>query len=256
MELIAAALLGAVQGLTEFLPISSTGHLIIFERFFGLSDEIFGLSFDVALHMGTLLALLFYFRKNLKEILFSANERKLRLMLIAGTIPAVLAGLFFEKAIESVFRTPLVVGISLIVVGAIMALAEKTGHANTHTGVTFSKAFLIGLAQASALIPGVSRSGSTLSMGMFLGLSRESAARFAFLLAIPIMAGAGGKRLLESIPTLKSSMALPMVMGGLSSFVVGYIVIALLLDYVRNHSLYPFIVYRLFLGALLLLSIR
>jgi len=181
MNYLLALLAGAVQGLTEFLPISSTGHLIIFEKIFNISQEEFGLAFDASLHLGTLLAVLIFFWKDYLKIISLKNRFVAKL--IIGTIPAVFFGLIFEKQIDSTLRQIWIIALALIFFSAIFILAEKFGkQTKSKDNVSIIDALIIGLFQSIALIPGVSRSGSTISGGLFLGLKREEAARFAFLL--------------------------------------------------------------------------
>jgi undecaprenyl-diphosphatase len=253
MNYLLAILAGLVQGLTEFLPISSTGHLIIFEKLFNIRQDTFGLTFDASLHLGTLLAVLIYFFRDYLKVFDLKNN--LWLKLIVGTIPAVIAGLFFEKAIESEFRSFMVIGLSLILFSFIMILAEIAGSKNKDgCKISGKKSLLIGFAQALALIPGISRSGSTISAGLFLGLTRQESARFAFMLSGPIIAGAGSKKLLEALTSQKLASADInfFVVGIVSSFVFGYLTIKYFLKYLSAKNLYPFIVYRIVIGILLI----
>lgn len=203
-----AAFLGVMQGLGEFLPISSTGHLIIFEKLFGLATNQFGLSFDAFLHLGTLLALLWFFKSDLWGLtkgLFNElkghkleNNFKLTSLLIIGTTPAAILGFLLESKIETAFRSPFLVALSLIGFSLIILLAEKMARQlKTSLELKNSQAFLIGLFQSLALIPGISRSGATIVSGLLVNLKEQEAARFSFLLSIPIVAGAGFKKLLE-----------------------------------------------------------
>ncbi len=249
MDYLLAILLGALQGITEFLPISSTGHLVIAETWFGVSSKRYGLTFDVALHMGTLLALIWYFRQDLLAIF---KQKQMALLVIIGTVPAVLIGVLFEAQVESSLRTTTIVGWALIAVALIMILAERLGK-GTATHPSWVQTVVIGIAQAAALIPGVSRSGSTISAGILLGLSRETSARFSFLLAVPIVAGAGAKRLIFNPISIDPGMLVPTALGALAAIFVGYATIAWLLAFLRTRSLYPFVVYRVALGILLLL---
>ena len=253
MNYITAILAGALQGLTEFLPISSTGHLIIFEKIFNISQEQFGLTFDASLHLGTLLAVILFFYKDYLKAL--TTQKSILLKLLLGTIPAVVAGVALEKAIETVFRQIEVVAISLIIFSFVMILAERIGQ-KTKDGqkINLLDSLIIGIFQALALIPGISRSGSTISAGLFLGLSRYSAAKFAFLLSGPIIAGAGLKKFLEiSFSQVSSQDFSFFVIGIFSSAVFGYLTIKYFLKYLGTNSLYPFIIYRLLLGFALLI---
>lgn len=261
MGLIEAILLGAIQGLTEFLPVSSSAHLILARAFFGweLPPE-FGLAFDVALHVGTLAAILAFFRAEIFAMtlalprLFSSDpDDSVRLMrLIAvGTIPVVIVGLLFNDFIEQVLRTPAVAAGALTFGAVLMLVAERLGpRTRTENTMGWGEAFLVGCAQASALIPGMSRSGSTISIGMFLGLRRDAAARFTFLLAIPAMVAAAAKEGLElrhaALPD--GSMGL-MIVGVLTSAVVGYLTIKYFLKFLATNRLDVFAAYRLLLAA-------
>lgn len=264
-ELFKAILLGAVQGVTEFLPISSTGHLILFEKVLGVSQDTYGLAFDAALHIGTLFAVLWFFRKDWRTLLYSvvsivktkrvatANER-LVLLLILGTIPAMILGLLLEDVIDTLFRSPLLVGLMLILFSGVLYYVEKVGKKKKDL-VELSRwdSIVIGIAQSIALIPGVSRSGITMAAGMFRGLTRAEAARFAFLLSAPIVTGAGGKKFIDTITLFSSgglttSQLIFFILGMCSSAIFGYITIKFFLQYISKHSLFPFVIYRIILG--------
>lgn len=254
MTIILAIAAGAVQGLTEFLPVSSTGHLIIFENIFKVSQSDFGLSFDASLHLGTLVAIgAFFYHDYLKAL-----KSKLAANIIVATLPAVFFGLIFENLIETSFRQLWVVGSALILFSLIIVLAEKLGSQNkSKDKVTAVQALIIGFFQALALVPGISRSGSTISAGLLLGLKRDEAARFAFMLSGPIIAGAGLKRFLEigdtrSITSTDFSFFL---IGMLSSAIFGYLTIKYFLKYLSTKTLYPFVIYRVILGLLLIKDI-
>ena len=252
MEYFIAALAGIVQGLTEFLPISSTGHLIILQDIFKLPPERFGLAFDASLHLGTFLAVsIFFFKDYLKVVSF---KNRLFLKLLAGTIPAGILGLLFESLIETTFRQLWVVGTSLIIFSFVMLLAEYMGKkTKSQDKVNLLGSLIIGFAQSLALIPGISRSGATISAGLFLNLKREEAAKFAFMLSGPIIAGAGTKKFLEvvSYESISQSDINFFIVGIISSFVFGYLTIKYFLKYLSKKSLLPFIAYRLGLGLLL-----
>lgn len=254
MNYVLAILAGAVQGLTEFLPVSSTGHLIIFEHIFNISQKEFGLAFDASLHLGTLLAVLMFFFKDYLSVFNFKNN--LFIKLVIGTIPAAILGLFFENAIENQFRSLTLIGYSLIIFSVVMILAEKAAKHTKQQGKEISKkdAFLIGLAQSLALVPGISRSGATISAGLFLKQTRASAARFAFVLSGPIIAGAGSKKFLDVAlrENLTSSDLKFFIIGIISSAIFGYLTIKYFLKYLQTNTLYPFIVYRIALGAILI----
>ena len=191
-----AIILGLIQGLTEFIPVSSSGHLVLAHHALGVFDS--GLAFDVALHSGTLLALLVFFYKDLWELLLGLlgknDKQKLAWLLVMATVPAVIAGVLLESAAESKFRSVRLVAINLMVVALIMLLAEryaaKLKHKTPLDKITKLQALIMGVAQAAAVVPGVSRSGGTITAGLFAGVDRVAATRFSFLLAVPITAGA------------------------------------------------------------------
>lgn len=256
MSYLLAILAGAIQGLTEFLPVSSTGHLIIFENLLGISQENFGLAFDASIHLGTLLAVIVFFYRDYLKIINLKN--KLFLLLFIGTLPAVFAGLIFENQISTVLRSTQVVAIALILFSIIIIAAEYFGQKlKKRKDLGVLNALIIGVFQALALIPGVSRSGSTISGGLFLGLTREESAKFAFLLSGPVIFGAGAKKFLEVISsaTLGGTDINFFLIGIVSSAVVGFLTIKYFLKYLQTNNLYPFVIYRVVLGFLILLSI-
>ncbi|MBI2029664.1 undecaprenyl-diphosphatase UppP [Candidatus Gottesmanbacteria bacterium] len=255
-----AVLFGVVQGLTEFLPISSTGHLILLEKFFKLPPETFGLSFDIALHIGTLLALLIYFRKDVIAIIYNMVSRKdnLGIKLLIATIPAIFAGLVFEKLIRADFRSPILMAVNLFIFSFVFLIAEKLDKNNNKVdNISFKQSFVIGIYQAIALLPGVSRSGITISGGLFSGLTKEDAGRFAFLLSIPIIALASIADLPHLISGEFNSQTLGVfTVGMLSAFVTGYFCIKYFLIYLKKHGFVPFVVYRIILAVLILLYFK
>ncbi len=259
MDLLAAALLGVVQGLTEFLPVSSSGHLILARAFFGWDADRFGLAFDVACHVGTLLAVVLYFRRDVIALLRavpgalagggSGHERLLRLI-VAGTVPIVVIGLLFADWFEGI-RSPAVVAATLAIGGVGLIVAERVGaHRRDETTVGYGEAMAIGLAQAAALVPGVSRSGATLTVALLLGLQRAPAARLVFLLSLPAVLAAAareGWKLrevgIEAVPVTLFAVGLVV------SAVVGYLTIKFFLRYLADHTLVVFAYYRLALAA-------
>lgn len=294
MDPLHAIVLGAVQGLSEFLPISSSAHLVLAPWLLGWPES--SLTFDVALHMGTLAALLIYFwrdwwvliaawlpaqvasapvahsnggsgsagavtladESSAPEEVETASERalnrRLGIGLVIGTIPAAVAGVLFEDVIEGAFRAPALIAISLIVASFVLLAADRLG-ARTFglQSVTNTQAALIGVAQAFALIPGVSRSGITLAAALFIGLTREAGARYAFLLAAPITAGAGVFQLRHLVRDgIPAGEHMAFALGILTSFLVGMVVIGGLLHYLRRGSLIVFVVYRIALGLFIL----
>ena len=261
MSVLAAVILGIVQGLTEFLPVSSSAHLILARAFFGWEvPDAFALAFDVALHVGTLIAIVAFFRDDilsmvraLPHLASPATNVSARIAqrIVVGTIPVIIVGLLFNDYIEHRLRTPLIAAIALTAGAALMFIAERASSCQRgQEHLTWLDAVLIGCAQSSALIPGVSRSGSTIAIGMLLGLRREAAARFTFLLAIPAMLAAAGKEALEL-----RGMALPadgaqiMVIGLIVSAIVGYLTIKYFLRYLASNRLDVFAYYRWALAA-------
>ena len=261
MSLTAAVLLGAIQGLSEFLPVSSSAHLILARAFFGWElPPAFGLAFDVALHVGTLAAIVTYFRPEIMAMIralpgiFAAQPdapAALARLIVIGTIPVVVVAVLFNDFIEHVLRTPAVAAGALAFGAALMLIAERLGpRTRSETALGWGDAVLIGIAQSAALIPGMSRSGSTITMGMFLGMRRDAAARFTFLLAIPATTAAAAKEglALAAMPLPPGSATLILV-GILVSGVVGYITIKYFLRFLAGHRLDMFAAYRLMLAA-------
>lgn len=252
MSFFQAAVLGIVQGLTEFLPISSSGHLVLVPSLLGWEQQ--SLAFDTFLHMGTVSALIIYFFKDLIKI---AKDLKLITLLIVGSIPAGILGFLFEDAFEQVFRSSSSVVIFLLAGSFLMFIAEwryKKVWYNERIGeiekISKKKSFLIGVFQSLALFPGFSRSGATISSGMLFGLTRENAARFSFLLSIPIIVGASVYKVLSSYSELSFDAVL--FTGYLSSFLVGMAAISFLLKFLKNNDLYVFVIYRVLLAAVLI----
>lgn len=258
MDAFSALILGLVQGLTEFLPISSSGHLILAREILGLQQE-FGLAVDAILQLATILAVGIYFYKDLISLAKTAvffilrkpidqNIKTLLIAIILGTIPALIAGLLMEKTMETIFRSAELVAITLILGSILFWIAEKMAKQNKPLDT--KKGFLIGLFQTLALVPGVSRSGSTISGSLILGLTREQAARFSFLLSFPIILGSGLKKLFD-LQNEQSADILnfPLLLSFVTAFSVGLICIHFLLRYLKNHTLNIFIIYRLALAA-------
>jgi undecaprenyl-diphosphatase len=263
LELIEAIFLGIVQGLTEFLPVSSSGHLLLGQYFLGLDQARFGLAFDVAMHLGTLVAVVVFFWRDLARMVFALlrslqtralpadPDGRLAFLVLASTVPAALIGYVLEDFFETAVRSPWVVVFNLVLVGVLFILGEAVGRrTRTASKLTFREAIGIGLAQAAALVPGVSRSGATITLGLFLGLRREEAARFSFLMSVPIIAGAGALQMVEVVSEGMSAYdALLFIIGFVSSAVVGYLAIRFFLRFVVNHSLRAFAYYRFGLAA-------
>lgn len=268
-DLLEAAVLGTVQGLTEFLPVSSTGHLIIFEELLGVDQDKYGLTFDAALHLGTLLALLWFFGhrwidlaagavRAVRERSFADAEGRLAWLVVLGTIPAAVLGFAFEDQIEDAFREPALVGMMLIAFSGIFVWAEAVSkRVRTSADIGWFDALFVGVAQAVALVPGVSRSGATISAGLFRDLQRPEAATFAFLLSAPVIAGAGLSKLVEAAGDVAdgelggSDLAF-FAVGFAFAAVVGYLSIRFLLRFLATNSLMPFVYYRVAVGVLVL----
>ncbi|HEV8669436.1 MAG TPA: undecaprenyl-diphosphate phosphatase [Candidatus Limnocylindria bacterium] len=258
-DFAAGALLGVVQGLTEFLPVSSTAHLILVSDLLGLDPERFGLSFDVALHLGTALAVLLYFARTWIELAVGLFRGRWRLpaLIVLGTAPAAIAGVLFQSAIEREVRGPLVVAAGLVAGSIVFVAAEAIARQRrVITDVRVIDALVIGVAQAIALIPGISRSGITISAGLVRDLRREDATRFAFLLATPVIIGAGTKTLLDARKAA-GLFAQPDVLavGFVLSFLSGLAAVAFMVRFLRGHSLNWFVAYRLVLAAVIVAAV-
>jgi len=260
MTVFQAVILGLVQGLAEFLPISSSAHLVLTPWVFGWSDP--GLSFDVALHVGTLVAVLWYFRAEWVKLTQSAiailrtrradTEEKRRLLyLVVATIPAAVGGVLLEEYAETTFRSPALMAVTLMVMGILLwAVDRYAARDRPLSSLTLRDAVVIGLAQVLALVPGVSRSGSTMTAGRALRLDRQSAAVFSFLMSMPVTAAAA---LLKVPDLLRTEGITPTLIAGvISAGVSSWLAIAVLLRYISRHSFGVFAVYRLALGALIL----
>lgn len=265
---IQALVMGLVQGLTEFLPVSSSGHLILVPWLFGWHDPfIDSLAFSVMLHLATLVALLVYFRADwlrlipaglaaIRDRSFRADpDRRLAWLLVAATIPAVIAGVLLNDIIETAVREPTLVAVMLAIGAAVLWLADRAGRKVADVGdVTFPIAVGIGVAQAFALVPGISRSGMSISAGLFAGLTREAAARFSFLMATPVIAGAGLWEL-KKLVTGEAGVSvdlLPLVVGMVAALLAGIVAIEVTLRYLRTHSTTVFVVYRIALALVVI----
>lgn len=260
MNILSDISLGLLQGLTEFLPVSSSGHLVLLHSVIGKTTS--DLAFDAVLQLATVLAVIIYFRNDLLT-LANALLRKLSRLpvnhkeivtayaLIIGTIPAAILGLLLESYMETVFRSPLLVA-GVLVLGSILFVYTEWRymHSPRDHKITVAKGLKVGLFQCLALIPGMSRSGASIAGGMLLGLSRDEAARFSFLLAIPIIAGSGGKKLLDLMMTGNSIDWNGLLFAGIVAFVAGLFAIHFMLSFVRKHTLWPFIWYRIILATL------
>lgn len=275
MSIIESVLLGIIQGLTEFLPISSTGHLTVAGRLLGLISETQPekwTAFIAVIQIGTLVAILVYFRQDIVNILsefisdnITARKKfseqrlnsKMGWYIIVGSIPVVIIGLGLKDFIEGAFTKNLyVIASSLIVLGIILAIAERSGKFNKDISkVNFTYALLIGIAQSFALIPGSSRSGTTLTMGIFLGFKREAAARFSFLLSIPAIFGSGMLEFISSLKYMDNEGLLTLFIATLFSAISGYFTIAFLLNYLKRNSTFVFVFYRIIIGLLIYILI-
>ncbi len=272
MNIIEAIFLGLIQGLTEFLPISSTAHLTIAGKALNLispENPERWTAFIAVIQLGTMLAIVLYFWKDLfnitKEFLkenfierrsFAKQNLDARLgwYIIIGTIPIVFIGLLFKDFIEGAFTKDLVViSFSLIVLGILLAVAEKSGNFKKEINkLNWFDALIVGIAQAVALIPGSSRSGTTITAGLFLGLTRETAARFSFLLSIPAVLASGLLQFAESVKYLNQSMALNLLVATITSVVSGYFAIDFLLKFLQKNTTFVFIIYRIVVGIIIL----
>ena len=262
MDFIQIITLAILQGLTEFLPISSSAHLILLPIIAGWQDQ--GLAFDVAVHVGTLCAVVIYFRHTLYQLtirwLQSIQQRRLnddsRLAwaILFGTIPVGLAGLMLGDFVEGYLRSPLVIALATILFGLILGWADwQNKQKRNEYQLNWKDVLIIGIAQAIALIPGTSRSGITITAGLMLGLNREAAARFSFLLSIPVILLAGGLKTVELIKTQISVDWLTISFGILLSALSAYLCIHLLLKLIKKIGMWPFVAYRLLLGVILII---
>ena len=268
MTILQSVVLGIIQGLTEFLPISSSGHLVFVPKIFGWVDQ--GLSFDVIVHLGSLVAVLIYFRKILFKIIIGffsfktndpelQNSKKLGWLIILTIIPAGIIGLLFGDWIENNLRSSLVIGVGLIFWGLVLYFAEmyqkkKISGQQTIEQVGWKKALFIGCAQAIALIPGTSRSGITMTAGLFSKLDKKSAAEFSFLMSVPIIVLAGGLNLLELIQKGLGDLNLTVLFAGfVAAAMSGFIAITGLMKIIQKWSFKPFVIYRIVVGILILI---
>jgi len=262
MDLIQIAVLAVMQGLTEFLPISSSAHLILVPVLTGWQDQ--GLAFDVAVHLGTLVAIVWYFRQELVVMArewvaslrggASTPNSRLAWWVLWGTVPAGLVGLAFKDFIETELRSPLVIATTTILFGLLLWWADQRGkRGRDEYSLGWRDVLLIGCAQALALIPGTSRSGITMTAGLALGLTREGAARFSFLLSIPIILLAGGVETLDLVRSERTVEWTALLLGTLFSAVSAYLCVHWFLKLLERMGMLPFVIYRLLLGMFLFL---
>jgi undecaprenyl-diphosphatase len=265
MPIYQAVVLAIVQALTEFLPISSTAHLVLIPWLFGWKDA--GLTFDVALHAGTLVAVIIYFFRDWMQIIGQAfglnigvdpdlrQNRNLLWLLAVASIPIGIVGYLFDKQADTTWRQPYVIGIMMILVGIVLWMAEKrrVGSKSMST-IQLGDGIAVGLAQAVSVIPGTSRSGATISAGLFRNMNRETAARFSFLLSTPAIAAAVAKKAwdIHKEGGIPPGMKVPIVVGIIVSGLLGAIVIAFFLRYLRRSSLMPFVYYRIVFGIIVI----
>lgn len=260
MDLIQILILALLQGLTEFLPISSSAHLILFPKLVGWADQ--GLAFDVAVHVGTLGAVVFYMRHEIKPIIYDwfrsigsrrqVGESPLAWGIIIGTLPAGLAGLLMKDTVENLLRSPLVIAGATLVFGILLWIADRRAKCNRDEHVlSWLDCLLIGIAQAIALIPGTSRSGITIMAGLMLGLNRQAAARFSFLLSIPLILAAGLLKTKDLIDQSGSVDWTALCLGALLSGISAYLCIHFFLKLLQRITMTPFVIYRILLSGLL-----
>jgi undecaprenyl-diphosphatase len=256
MPILHAAVLGLIQGLTEFLPISSSAHLTLAPWFFGWPDP--GLTFDIALHVGTLLAVVAFFWKDWLRLIrngltkgLATPDGRLFWFLAAASVPGAAAGVLFEEQAETIFRGPLLIAAMLAAMGVVLFLADRMAARRIASAEpTLGRSLAVGLAQALAIVPGVSRSGITMATGLFAGMTREAAARFSFLLSTPMIAGAAVFKLRH---LSRSAVDAPFLIGIIVSAAVGFLVIGGLLKWLARRGFLPFVVYRLLLAATVVL---
>jgi undecaprenyl-diphosphatase len=260
VSLLSAVLLGVVQGITEFLPVSSSAHLILARAFFGWDAEGLGVAFDVACHVGTLAAVVVFFRADLVAMVAALPQalsrrpgpdaRRIQLIAV-GTVPLVIVGLLWADWLEATTRTPVVAAVALLLGAALLLVIERLGrHGHSEEALRAPGAFLVGVAQSAALIPGVSRSGATIAAGMALGLRREVAARFTFLMSIPAILAAAAKKGLElRAAPLGADDLILFGVGMATSAVVGYLTVKYFVRFLATHRLDVFAWYRVALAA-------
>jgi len=263
MSILQAILLGLIQGAAEFLPVSSSGHLVIVPWLLGWDSPT--LTFDTVVHLGTLIAVIVYFRQDIISLLrawwdsvrarkIETAQARLAWLLIAASVPGALLGYLLDDWFEQMFSAPAIAAALLLVTGVLLVTSERLGkRERSLDAMKWPDALWIGLAQALAIAPGLSRSGATISAGLFRGFERDEAARFSFLLGIPIIAGSAAFQLLKTASEISSGEALQLVLGFMAALISGYMFIHFLLNYVRTHSLRPFAYYCWAFGALALI---
>ena len=260
MDIINAIFLGVVQGITEFLPISSSAHLILTPLLAGWQDQ--GVAFDLAVHVGTLLAVLLYFRRDVTALIQDGamsfqrrqfvGQGKLALYIVVATIPAVIAGLLLMELIDNQLRSVAIIFVTTLLFGLMLGWADlRPNKQRQLNDLKLVDVVLIGLAQAVALIPGTSRSGATITMALFLGLSREASSRFSFWMAIPITALASAAKLIDVAQSNLSVDWLAFLIGGISSFIMALTAIHFFLKWLNQYGMWPYVIYRILLAGLI-----
>ncbi|GAB4388223.1 MAG: undecaprenyl-diphosphate phosphatase [Thermodesulfovibrionales bacterium] len=247
--MLESIILGIVQGITEFFPISSTAHLVVLPWFMGWGGDLNTLTFDVALHGGTLVSLLICFRDDIRAML--GRKRRTLLLIAVGILPAGAAGVYLHDQVEGALRSPLIIAAMLVAFGLVMYASERFGKSRKIESLSVLDALFIGAAQALALVPGVSRSGATISAGLLRGMKRTEALRFSFLLSIPVI---GGATLLEGVKLLKAPGDYDLRLFGLGfavSMFSGILAIKFLLKYLQRHTLNVFVYYRFALAGVI-----
>jgi undecaprenyl-diphosphatase len=255
MELIDSIILGLTQGLTEFLPISSSGHLVIGKHLLGLSAP--GAIIEIILHFGTFFSIILYYRTYLLELLLDAysnnsgESRKIIGLILISIIPAGVIGILFDDYIEKLFNNMYLVGINLIITGVILFSTRFTHKKTKQSSLTITKVIIIGIAQAIAILPGISRSGITISTALFLGINEKDAARFSFLIALPVLFGASILKIKDAIAFSVDISTLNIFTGFLFSLITGYICLSILVNILNKKKLWLFSFYCIFIGILI-----
>ncbi|GLS82463.1 undecaprenyl-diphosphate phosphatase [Paraferrimonas haliotis] len=260
MDMFQLIVLALVQGFTEFLPISSSAHLILPSALLGWPDQ--GLAFDVSLHVGSLLAVIWYFRKEVVELLQSwfasltgkhTPQSRLAWLIILATIPAVIAGLLLNDLVSTVLRGPWVIAATTIIFGLLLWYADRNPpQQQDEMSLSWKQALFVGIAQAIAIVPGTSRSGITITAGLMLGLTRTAAARFSFLMSIPTILGAGTLMTVKLVESKVDVIWHELFLGAVISFVAAYVCIYFFMKIIQRMGMMPFVIYRLALGIVLL----
>lgn len=260
MTTLQALVLGVIQGLTEFIPVSSSGHLVFLPRFFGWEDQ--GLAFDVIVHLGTLVAVLFYFRNKIIEVIKGTMRRnpqsvRFSAMIVCSIIPAGIVGFFLNDIVENTLRSPVIIAYGLIGWGLVLGVADTYAKKKANTiqveDMGWKHAALMSCAQAIALIPGTSRSGITMTAGLFGGLTKKAAAEFSFLMSVPVIALAGLIKIIELVNSSEGAFFdHTLLVGFVASVVSGFFAIRLLMSCVEKWGFMPFVVYRVVVGMLIL----